>query len=110
MKQIAPIALSALLLALPANAQDSGREDMKEGLGLLEQGAKLLLKGLADEMEPALQDLAEQVEPAMRELLGMIDDFNAYEMPEMLPNGDIIIRRKVPPMPGAGEEDGEIDI
>lgn len=89
------------LSALPMQAEES---DMDEGLSLLEQGARLFMKGLAEEMEPALRDLSTAVEPAIAELLGLIDDINAYEMPERLPNGDIIIRRKPDhPLPDTDE-------
>ncbi len=30
----------------------------------------------------------------VEQLKDMVDDMNAYQAPEMLPNGDIIIRRK----------------
>ncbi len=73
---------------------------MSEGMGLLEQGAKLLLRGLMDEMTPAMEELEE----ALR-------DLSAYEPPEFLPNGDIIIRRKepLPAEPDVGE-DGEVEL
>lgn len=98
MKHFAALFLVAVLAA-PASAQEAPKDDMQDGLSLLEQGARLFFRGLADEMEPALKGLAENIEPAMRELLGLIDDFDAYEMPERLPNGDIIIRRKPADMP-----------
>ena len=94
------------LSALPMQAEES---NMDEGLSLLEQGARLFMKGLAEEMEPALRDLSTAVEPAIAELLGLIDDINAYEMPERLPNGDIIIRRKPDHLlPDTDETDIEI--
>ncbi|MGB0902996.1 hypothetical protein [Halocynthiibacter sp.] len=99
MKQIATFGLiAALSVAAPAvQAQDASPTD--EGFSLMEEGAKLLLRGLLEEMEPALEDLeglALEMGPAMEELRGMIGDFSAYELPEVLPNGDIIIRRKTP--------------
>lgn len=72
---------------------------MDEGVNLLEEGTKLLLRGLMEEMGPALKDLrglADEMGPAMGELRDMIGDFTKYHAPEMLPNGDIIIRRKSP--------------
>lgn len=82
---------------------------MREGLELLERGMRQFFEGLGDEMEPALRELAENMEPALRELLGLIEDFDAYHMPEMLPNGDIIIRRKTPLVPEEAPQ-GEIEI
>jgi hypothetical protein len=101
------IALTLCLgLAAPAAAQDAGTEggatDMDEGFSLLEEGTRLLLRGLMTEMEPAL-----------RELQGALQNLDAYHPPEVLPNGDILIRRKeplegapvAPETPGEGEVD-----
>jgi hypothetical protein len=101
------IALTLCLgLALPAAAQEAGTEggatDMDEGFSLLEEGTRLLLRGLMAEMEPAL-----------RELQGALQNLDAYHPPEVLPNGDILIRRKeplegaptTPEIPGEGEVD-----
>lgn len=88
-----------LLLPLPAGAE--------EDMSLIEEGAKLFFEGLLEEMDPALDELrglADQIEPAMRdfadkmgpallELLAFVDDIGNYEMPAFMPNGDIIIRR-----------------
>ncbi|QYX55883.1 hypothetical protein K1T73_12480 [Roseovarius sp. SCSIO 43702] len=117
------ILTSALAVGLsgPALAQDDKEGD---GLSLMEEGARLLFEGLAQEMEPAMKDLRElarNLEPGMREfvremgpaladIMGRIEDLSNYHPPEMLPNGDIIIRKKTPaemvePEPG---EDIEI--
>jgi hypothetical protein len=101
------IALTLCLgLALPAAAQEvpgeGGTTDMDEGFSLLEEGTRLLLRGLLSEMEPAL-----------RELQGALQNLDAYHPPEVLPNGDILIRRKeplesaptTPEAPGEGEVD-----
>ncbi|KAA0920782.1 hypothetical protein [Aquicoccus porphyridii] len=106
MKHVLAIALS-LCLAAPVIAQE--QED-ERGFSLMEEGARLFLEGIMREMEPALDDLREfsdEVEPGLRrfveemgpalgELMNKIDDFTVYHPPEMLPNGDIIIRRKTP--------------
>ena len=76
--------LTGLTLAAPAAANDD-TSDMEEGLGLLGEGMQLLLRGLADELEPALRNFSDQME-----------GLNRYHPPEVLPNGDIIIRRKTP--------------
>ena len=95
----------AFALALPAQADSSKAE---EGFGLMEKGARLLFEGLLQEMQPALRDmggLSEQLEPALRGfvenmgpalggLLEQVEDFSKYHPPEVLPNGDIILRRK----------------
>ena len=74
----------ACALAAPAAANDD-TSDMEEGLGLLGEGMQLLLRGLAYELEPALRNFSDQME-----------GLNRYHPPEVLPNGDIIIRRKTP--------------
>lgn len=91
---------------------------VQEGFSLLEEGTKLILRGLMNEMEPALRDMGEDLEsaltemqPAMRELARLIGDIRNYHPPEMLPNGDIILRRKAPLDPGEpAPEGGPIDL
>ncbi|WP_179379130.1 hypothetical protein [Jannaschia marina] len=105
---LTPLAL-VLGIALPAAAQEQEES-------LMEQGLRLFMEGLMEEVEPALRDfgeLAEDAGPFLREMqrsLGeVVEDFDAYEAPEILPNGDIIIRRKEsldPPLPGL-EPDAE---
>ena len=88
----------ALVLALPAAAQDG--DGVGEGFDLLSEGTRMLLEGLMNEIEPRFRELREAIE-----------DLDAYHAPEILPNGDIIIRRKEPlepPLP-ADPEDG-VDI
>lgn len=78
----------------------------EEEPGFLERGAERLLRDFFDEMRPAL-DEAEQafremeptlraMLPMMRELAEMVGDIDEYHMPEKLPNGDIILRRRTP--------------
>ena len=83
MKQIATFAAVASFAALPVMAEEKG--EMSEGFDLLSEGTKLLLRGLMSEMEPAF-----------RELEDALDNLHAYHPPEILPNGDIIIRRRTP--------------
>ena len=99
MKNIIVPAFVALLAVSPVHADPSTEGDVKEGMSLMEQGANLLMRGLLNEMEPALKDLkglAEEMAPAFIELQGMIGDFTNFHAPEVLPNGDIILRRKTP--------------
>lgn len=107
-------ALLITLTALPAAAQEADDS-------LMERGLRLFMEGLMQEMEPALRDLeglAEDAAPFLREMqrsLGeVVEDFDAYAAPEILPNGDIIIRRKDPLTPDAPEtpptDDGAIDL
>lgn len=99
--------------------------EMDEGLSLMEEGAKLLFRGFLEEMEPkleelkgmiddmsaAMEEIGETMGPAMADLMTRIDDMRNYDTPEVLPNGDIIIRRK--PDAPAYEPDpvtGEIEL
>lgn len=93
----------AFTLVAPAAQAEEDR-----GLSLMERGAQMFMEGILKEMEPAIDEfsgLAEEMGPALRqfadqmgpkltELLNEVEDWNAYMAPEVLPNGDIIIRRK----------------
>ena len=96
----------ASLLAGSLHASSLQAED--SGSSLMERGAKLFLEGILkevepavkdlqammDEMEPALKDFVERMGPALENLLEDVEDFSAYHPPEILPNGDIILRKK----------------
>lgn len=106
MKPFLQASALAACLALPATAQ----EQKDDSLNLMEEGAKLFFRGLIEEMEPALRELegfAREIEPnlrsfvqemgpALRELMTEVEDWSAYHPPEIMPNGDIVIRRKTP--------------
>lgn len=93
---------------LLAASSVSAQEEEERGLSLMERGAKMFMEGILGEMEPAIEEmegLAERMGPALRsfaremgpkltEILEQVEDWNAYQAPEMLPNGDILIRRK----------------
>ena len=109
-----PLALAAL--AFPALAEEEPPSLMERGVemfleGLLEEMEPALddLQGFADGMEPAIRQFGEAMGPMMRDLFDKIDDVRLYEMPEVLPNGDIIIRRK-PDVEDDPMEEGEIEI
>ena len=111
MKHLALIA--ALATPLPALAQDAPTGEVDEGLSLLEQGAQMLLRGMMSEMEPALKDMADafqQAEPMLRDMLAMMDDLQNYHPPEIMPNGDIILRRKLPGEATTPLPDGEVEL
>jgi hypothetical protein len=123
MKQIA---LFLVLLGQPAFAEDAPVPPAADGGGfsLMEEGAKLVLRGLMTEMEPALDEMEQalnEIEPSMkelapkfRELVALIDDFKNYSAPEILPNGDIIMRRTAPLPPKTGPAlpgpNGEVEL
>ncbi|WP_372884250.1 hypothetical protein [Shimia sp.] len=103
----APAIAAALALSLVAAAPLSAQENDR-GLSLMEQGVQLFFRGLQKEMEPALEELgaltdelgpalrsfADEMGPALGQLLQEVEDWSAYHPPEILPNGDIILRRK----------------
>lgn len=107
MKQIAALTLAIGLSVTPALAQDDSAE-IEDGFNLMEEGARMLMRGLMSEVEPAISGLRDSLEdmapdmgdflttmgPALSDLLNKVDDFSNYQAPEFLPNGDIIIRRK----------------
>ncbi len=86
------IALALFLTATPAAAQEEDR-----GRDLMAEALRLFMQGFMAEMEPALEDLQ-----------GFVDNLNAYHPPEILPNGDILIRRKTPEEMGAPEGETEL--
>jgi hypothetical protein len=109
----------AACLVLPLSASAQQESEIDDGFSLMEEGAKLLFRGIIAEMEPAIDnfsELAEELQPALDMLasemglafLGLIqalDSVRYYERPEILPNGDIIIRRS----PDAPEYSPPID-
>ncbi|EYD78289.1 hypothetical protein Rumeso_00118 [Rubellimicrobium mesophilum DSM 19309] len=98
--------LAAALVAAPlaGHAQDSS----DDGNDLLREGANLFLRGLLEDVQPPLQELAgitvqhlaalqaflDEMGPAFAEVVGQIDSVTYYEPPEILPNGDIVFRRR----------------
>lgn len=111
------LALALILAAAPALAQETAPtpapEAEAEGFSLMEEGAKLVLRGLMTEMAPALEEMEKaltevgpkledfeaEIGPRVRQLIALIDDFKNYDAPIMLPNGDILIRRTKPLTP-----------
>ncbi|MFY0309531.1 hypothetical protein ACFMBG_06500 [Leisingera sp. D0M16] len=126
MKQILLPAALIALLSSPLAAQEAEGED--NGTSLMERGAELFWEGLRQEMAPALEDLQGMMEeigpamgaflaemgPALAEIAKEVEDWSAYELPEILPNGDIIIRKKpkdnAPADKETAEEEGVTEI
>ena len=99
MKNVKTLCVLATLAlgSVHAHAQDdTGSDPFAEGLDLMQQGTRLLMQAIIAEFGPAWAELED-----------MIANLNAYHPPEVLPNGDIIIRRKVPLAPEA-EDDLEL--
>jgi hypothetical protein len=92
--------LALCLLITPAAAETpAAPDDVDQGLSLLQEGAKLLFRGFMAEVEPSMNDLSAAIAaagPQIMDLLAKIDDLQNYHAPEILENGDILIRRKTP--------------
>ena len=88
------IMATVVLLAGSALAE----EHEPQGRDLMSEALRLFMKGLMSEMEPAFEDLE-----------GLLQNLDVYHPPEVLPNGDIIIRRKTP-IDKVPSEDGEIEL
>jgi hypothetical protein len=104
--------LLAASLALPVQAQDGPEPRMEEeapSVPLFEFFERML-RGFMTEIEPQMRDLErgfEALEPELQAFLERLRGMAQYHPPEVLPNGDILIRRReaeeVPP------EDEEVD-
>ncbi len=91
---------------LPPDGSDAGNAQMQDGMDLLGLGLQTLLQGFATEMQPHLDEMGqalEQMKPMLLQLAQLMKNADQYEMPVMLENGDILIRRKAaPPAPPPG--------
>lgn len=124
MKHIALITFVALSpeLGLAQQSDTQGLSQMEKGAqmfleGMLQEMAPALegFAGLAEKMGPAMRNFARQMGPALGDILEKVEDWDAYEPPKMLPNGDIIIKRKPEPEPDQApvillEESPQIEI
>lgn len=114
------LALAALLLAPPLAAQqatpfEAPRITPPDGAPaqrMIEDGAQLMLRGILTELAPQLDEMGRDMGlvmgllgPAVSDLSRLMDDVANYDLPERLPNGDIVIRRKpgAPPPPAISE-------
>lgn len=91
MRLFAPLVL-ALCLAMPAHGQDDAPAE--DGLFTL---MERMLRGFITEAEPQLRDLERgltDLEPELNRFLDRMRDMTRYHPPEVLPNGDILIRRR----------------
>ncbi|MGY9048977.1 hypothetical protein P775_18260 [Puniceibacterium antarcticum] len=119
MKKLTAAAL-VVTLATPLHAQEAegeGFDLMKEGArqlfrGLMQQMGPVLgdMQDLTGEMGPKMRDFVQQMGPALSDLMGEVDDWSVYHPPEMLPNGDIIMRHKTPEELAPEPEAEEIEI
>lgn len=124
--QSAPVLIPVQAEAAPETTEDTNRDKIQRGWdslleGLTEEMAPGLkaLQDWADAAGPALESFLEEMGPALVEMMDQVRDWSNYEAPEILPNGDIIIRRKpeagplnpeTPPAEADGTTGGPIDI
>ena len=83
--------------ALPALAQEEAAEPETSlwdwGMSFLGENVPEDLAPLGD-MKALIDQLGPAIAPTMEKLMALVDDMTNYEMPVMLDNGDILIRRK----------------
>lgn len=70
-------------------------DDLLKQFEDLSNNAQTLLEGWVAEIGPKLEELG----PTLEGFADKIGDMSAYHPPEVLENGDIIIRRKTPITP-----------
>jgi len=94
------LAISTLAAGLAIAPAHGGSEDTDESP--LSEELDKVFRGLMEQMKPALDELLETLE-----VLENIDSIEHYERPEIMPNGDIIIRRRedAPPLEQDDTED-----
>jgi hypothetical protein len=83
MKRYLYMPLVTSLLATPAHSEPLDWEALRKNLEELSEGTQQFFESWVDDLGPLLNSLRDKV-----------DDLSEYEAPEVLPNGDIIIRRK----------------
>ncbi len=99
------LALALLMtVAAPARAQGVADPDcfpFAPGCERLPQ----LMDDLNRQIAPLLQDLAGRLNPFVADLQELLGDLSGWDAPEVLPNGDILIRSRRAPeiMPGPEE-------
>ncbi|MFK7943182.1 MAG: hypothetical protein AB8B85_09750 [Paracoccaceae bacterium] len=84
MRTLHAILIATLLSATPVAADETST---------MEDRLQETLRGLLDEMKPALDDALDETMKFLG-AFSAIDDPRHYDLPEVLSNGDIIIRRR----------------
>lgn len=106
--------LLALTAPLAAQAPPPGSEndqpaELPEALGDL---FERMLRGFAEETAPHLRNLErqlQQIEPEIERFWDSLRGMAQYHPPEILPNGDILIRRRQPDDAPPSEDQAEPD-
>ena len=109
-----------LILSAPLGGAGQARAETADDQGGsdITRGVELFFKGLREELGPALDDLNEmagefgpamrsfiaEMGPALGDVIEEVKDWSRYDPPEILPNGDIVIRRRPDPVPESAPE------
>jgi hypothetical protein len=98
------LAISTLAVGLAIAPAYAGSPDPEERP--LSEELNHIFRQMIEQMKPALDELMETLE-----VLENIDSIEHYERPEILPNGDIFIRRRddAPPLPESDDEQPEVE-
>ncbi len=104
MKTIARLTAVLVLVLAPSTQAQAEDGEWPELRRFLEQ--------FAEESQDFLEGWADDIAPLLEGLRGKVDDLSRFEPPEILPNGDIIIRRKpdLPPDTPEMTPEGTIDL
>jgi hypothetical protein len=98
--------MAAVIVPLEVRADEPLQPTPQERLEELERKAD----ELSDTARQTIEEFVNLIGPMLTRLSRLIDDLPVYEMPEVLPNGDIIMRRKpdgpAPVLPGETDENG----
>lgn len=88
---LAPVLAASLVLglAIPAAPADAHPHDPSEPDAPLSERIEGIFRDLMESVEPTIDELRETLRVFER-----IDSLEHYESPEILPNGDIVIRRR----------------
>ncbi len=96
----------AISVPFSANAEERVPPTPQERLEELERKAD----ELSETARATIEEFVNLIGPMLTRLSRLIDDLPVYETPEVLPNGDIIMRRKrdkpKPIVPGDTDENG----
>lgn len=88
MKQLLTLGIVAAL-ASPAIAQEPLSPPK-----FMDKFAEDMMREFMEEIAPEFEELMGEFLPRMNELMTALGGLSHYELPEVLPNGDILIRRK----------------
>jgi hypothetical protein len=91
------LALCLILAAPPVAAQDTPLQPTPpQPTPPLSEQLEGLMQRFLERVLPPMEQGLQAIEPDLRDLMTRLQGMAQYEAPEILPNGDILIRRKPP--------------